>query len=92
MSQAEENAKPQLNENGIPPFESLPLRKGDPKFSAWGLYGDDDQLGTLNRLTDETVLAAAKSEIRTGARFVFTVISTSSHFPVILFIPRRVDR
>lgn len=57
-----------LNENGIPSFDSLPLRKGDPPYSAWGLYGDDDELGTLNRLTDERVLAAAQSEIRTGAR------------------------
>jgi len=51
-----------------PPFESLPLRDGDPPFSAWGLYGDDDQLGALNLLTDENTLSAAKSEIRTGVR------------------------
>jgi hypothetical protein len=30
-------------------------------------YGEDDQLGFLNRLTDDIVLEAAK-EIRTGAR------------------------
>ncbi|KAJ0334457.1 hypothetical protein COL5a_000515 [Colletotrichum fioriniae] len=57
-----------LNENGIPPFESLPLGKDDPRFSAWGLYGDKDELGTLNRLTDERVAAAAREEIKTGAR------------------------
>jgi hypothetical protein len=57
-----------LGENGIPPFESLPLREGDPPYSAWGLYGATDELGTLNRLTDERVLAAAQSEIKTGAR------------------------
>ncbi|KAI0024542.1 hypothetical protein F4780DRAFT_607489 [Xylariomycetidae sp. FL0641] len=57
-----------LNENGIPDFDALPLRKDDPPYSAWGLYGDDDQLGTLNRLTDERVAAAAKGEIRTGRR------------------------
>lgn len=57
-----------LNENGIPPFESLPLRKGDPPYSAWGLYGDNDELGTLNRQTDEIIAAAAKSEIKTGKR------------------------
>ncbi|KAI8214592.1 hypothetical protein K4K53_000874 [Colletotrichum sp. SAR 10_77] len=57
-----------LNKNGIPPFESLPLGKDDPRYSAWGLYGRDDELGTLNRLTDERVAAAAKSEIKTGAR------------------------
>ncbi|KAI8291221.1 hypothetical protein K4K60_002859 [Colletotrichum sp. SAR11_57] len=57
-----------LNKNGIPPFESLPFGKDDPRYSAWGLYGRDDELGTLNRLTDERVAAAAKSEIKTGAR------------------------
>lgn len=59
------------NENGIPRFEDLPLRKGDPMLAAWGLYGDDDELGTLNRLTDERVAAAAREEIRTGARYFF---------------------
>ncbi|CAK7237306.1 hypothetical protein SEUCBS140593_009915 [Sporothrix eucalyptigena] len=54
--------------DGIPLFEDLPLRKDDPPYSAWGLYGSDDELGTLNRLTDEVVVAAA-SEIKTGKRF-----------------------
>lgn len=57
-----------LNENGIPKFEDLPLGKGDPHHSAWGLYGKDDQLGTLNRLTDERVVVSAKWEIRSGVR------------------------
>ncbi|TIC99922.1 hypothetical protein CH35J_006006 [Colletotrichum higginsianum] len=56
-----------LNENGIPTFDVLPLGRDDPRFSAWGLYGDNDELGTLNRLTDERVVAAARNEIRTGA-------------------------
>ncbi|ROT42129.1 hypothetical protein SODALDRAFT_318871 [Sodiomyces alkalinus F11] len=59
---------PSLNENGIPPFESLPLQEGDPPYSAWGLYGDKDELGTLNRLTDERVAATAREEIKTGVR------------------------
>lgn len=25
----------------------LPLRKGDPPYSAWGLWGLEDQVGTL---------------------------------------------
>jgi hypothetical protein len=50
-----------------PSFDSLPLRQGDPPCSAWGLYGEDDELGTLNLLTPEVVTAAAK-EIKTGAR------------------------
>lgn len=60
----------ELNENGLPPFDSLPLRQGDPPFSAWGLYGDKDELGTLNRLSDERVAAAAREEIKTGKRRV----------------------
>jgi hypothetical protein len=58
-----------LNENGIPRFEDLPLQKDAPIHSAWGLYGEKDELGTLNRLTDERVAAAAKNEIRTGVRY-----------------------
>lgn len=50
-----------------PSFDSLPLKAGDPPFSAWGLYGPDDQLGTLNLLTPEIVTEAAK-EIKTGIR------------------------
>lgn len=57
-----------VNKNGIPDFEDLPLRKTDPHHSAWGLYGDKDELGMLNRLTNERVAAAAKTEIKTGQR------------------------
>lgn len=39
-------------------------------LSAWGLYGDKDELGALNRLTEERVVAAAKDEIKTGVRYV----------------------
>ncbi|KAH7029351.1 uncharacterized protein B0I36DRAFT_325593 [Microdochium trichocladiopsis] len=56
-----------LNQNGIPPYESLPLRKSDPFVAAWGLYGKDDELGTLNRLTPARVVAAAR-EIQSGNR------------------------
>ena len=63
-----------LNENGIPTFDALPLREGDPRYSAWGLYGDKDELGTLNRLTDERVAKAAKEEIQSGVRYAYTAI------------------
>ena len=52
----------------IPRFADLPLRKGDPPYSAWGLYGHNDELGTLNRLTDELVARTAREEIRSGKR------------------------
>ncbi|EMR65195.1 putative major facilitator superfamily protein [Eutypa lata UCREL1] len=51
----------------IPPFEALPLRKDGPPGNAWGLFGDDDQLGRLNLLTPEVVKAAA-GEIQVGTR------------------------
>lgn len=54
----------------LPKFTDLPLGQGDPPHSAWGLYGKDDQLGTLNRLTDDIVLRAAKEEIQSGTRSV----------------------
>lgn len=76
------SSKIRLNGNGIPSFEDLPLRKGDPMLSAWGLYGDGDQLGTLNRLTDERVAAAARDEIRTGARYhAFSISPPSPSLP-----------
>lgn len=58
----------------LPKFSELPYTKGDPLYSAWGLYGKDDQLGMLNRLTNEIVVAAARDEIRTGVRY-----RTSNH-------------
>lgn len=50
-----------------PRFDDLPLRPGDPKGSAWGFWGDDDQLGTLNLLTEDRITDAAK-EIKLGIR------------------------
>jgi hypothetical protein len=50
-----------------PSFDQLPLNGDDPPFSAWGLYGKDDELGTLNLLTPEIVAEAAK-EIKLGIR------------------------
>ena len=52
----------------LPRFSDLPLNKADPRLSAWGLYGKDDQLGTLNRLTEEVVLEAAK-KIKSDVRY-----------------------
>ena len=45
-------------------FDDLPLRRSGPPLNAWGLYGDDDELGRLNLITPETVkkgLEAAKT-------------------------------
>ncbi|KAI9727369.1 MAG: hypothetical protein M1834_008440 [Cirrosporium novae-zelandiae] len=49
----------------LPKFDELVHVEGMPKGCAWGLWGPDDQLGTLNLLTSEVVLAA-KNEIQKG--------------------------
>ncbi|KAI4127014.1 MAG: hypothetical protein LQ338_003427 [Usnochroma carphineum] len=58
------------NPRSLPQFKDLPLQPNDPPHSAWGLYGSHDQLGTLNRLTDDVVADAARDEIKTGSRYV----------------------
>lgn len=52
----------------FPPFKDLPLDKNGPRGNAWGRWGPDDQLGTLNLLTDDIVASAAKENIITGQR------------------------
>jgi len=47
----------------LPQYRELPIREGLPPRSAWGVWGDDDELGAINLLTQECVqrgLAAAK--------------------------------
>lgn len=52
-----------------PPYAALPRPDdGTGLPLAWGAWGADDQIGTLNRISDATVAAAA-SEIRQGRRF-----------------------
>ncbi len=54
------------------PFSDLPLDRSSPDlyFNAWGLYGEDDERGFLNRQTDGMVKMAAEGEIRSGKRLV----------------------
>ena len=51
-----------MHQGSLPSFSALSFRRGDPPFSAGNLYGDDDQLGALNRLTDELVKEVARDE------------------------------
>ncbi|KAF6833256.1 hypothetical protein CPLU01_05607 [Colletotrichum plurivorum] len=51
-----------------PSFEHLPLNPAGPRGNAWGLWGSDDQIGTLNLLTDNVVANAAKENIINGQR------------------------
>ena len=60
-------AKP-TEKKEFPKFSELPLDKSGPHGNAWGLWGPEDQLGTLNHLTDIVVAQAAAENIRTGER------------------------
>ncbi|MGH9841474.1 MAG: hypothetical protein ACREEM_22195 [Blastocatellia bacterium] len=52
----------------LPDFAELPVKSEYPPHSAWGLFGDEDQIGTLNLLTPERVAAAARL-VRRGEVF-----------------------
>ena len=50
----------------------MPVRAGAPAGAAWGVFGDDDEVGTINLLTPERVVDAAAS-IRTGKVFALNL-------------------
>ena len=56
----------------IPSYDELPVRAGAPAGAAWGVFGDDDEVGTINLLTPERVIAAAAS-IRSGKVFALNL-------------------
>ena len=52
----------------LPNYGELPVRVGMPAGSSWGLWGDDDVLGTLNLATPERAARGA-TLVRRGAVF-----------------------
>jgi kynurenine formamidase len=42
----------------LPRYDELPIRPGLPAGSSWGLWGDDDEVGTINLLTPERIQRA----------------------------------
>jgi kynurenine formamidase len=56
----------------LPSYDQLPIREGAPAGAAWGVFGDDDQLGTVNLLTSERVVQAA-SFVRSGRVFALNL-------------------
>jgi len=56
----------------LPRHDELPVREGAPAGAAWGVFGDDDQLGTINLMTPATVVEAARS-IRSGRTFALNL-------------------
>ncbi len=61
----------------LPSFDQLTTSDGKPAGSSWGLWGDDDVLGTLNLLTPERVTRGAAC-VRKGAVFA---INLDMHLP-----------
>src|SRR5579863_4104510 len=57
-----------LDWNKLPSFDQLPIKKGAPPESSWGVFGDDDQFGCLNFLTPAGVVEAARL-VQTGKVF-----------------------
>ncbi|KAH8844422.1 hypothetical protein MCOR27_011467 [Pyricularia oryzae] len=64
-----------------PAFNDLPFDKKGPIGNAWGLWGPEDQLGTLNLLTDEIVARAARENILTGQRISLNWSMTGAKYP-----------
>lgn len=50
---------------GLPRFDELPPVEGTRERSAWGVFGADDELGTVN-LIDAAAVRAAAALVRTG--------------------------
>jgi len=59
---------PDIDLSTLPTYAQLSERTDAPRGSNWGLFGADDQLGTINFLTPERVVASARL-VRKGAVF-----------------------
>lgn len=59
----------------LPSYAELLARSDAPPGSSWGLFGPDDQLGTLNFLVFNDLTAAA-GEVRQGRAFSLDLAST----------------
>jgi kynurenine formamidase len=63
---------PMPNPATLPTFDQLPFRAGAPEGSSWGLWGDDDELGTWNLVTPEKTARAA-GLVRKGSVFALNL-------------------
>lgn len=66
---------------GLPCYDDLPRDAVIGYPHAWDVFGRDDNLGTLNLLTDEVVLAAL-AEARTGQRVSLTLEASALDPPL----------
>ena len=69
-------ARAGLRPGDLPTYDELRHRTDAPPGSSWGLFGDDDQIGTLNLLGFND-LAAAAGEVREGTAFSLDLPSTA---------------
>jgi kynurenine formamidase len=65
-------ARPPAPRPNVPAYDQLPVRAGAPAGSAWGVFGDRDEVGTINLLTPACVVAAAGS-IKSGRVFALNL-------------------
>ena len=54
--------------NKLPKYADLPLIEGTEEHHAWGIWGEDDNLGTINMLTPEHVAESMKL-VKRGVSF-----------------------
>ena len=52
----------------LPRYDELPAKPGNPPKTAWGLFGENDNVGMLNLQTPERLVAAARL-VKKGATF-----------------------
>jgi kynurenine formamidase len=57
-----------IGSDRLPTYAALQSREDGPKGSAWGLFGHNDQIGTLNLLSAESILRATLL-VRRGQAF-----------------------
>jgi kynurenine formamidase len=67
---------------GFPSYAELKARTPKDRGLAWGVFGDKDQIGTLNHLTPGRVRKAALS-VREGLRFNLNLSLTEFDPPII---------
>ncbi len=60
------------HEPRLPSYSELPVREGAPDGSSWGVFGDNDEVGTINLLTPRRVVESAAS-IRSGKVFALNL-------------------
>lgn len=68
--------------HGFPSYAELKARTSKNRGLAWGVFGENDQIGTLNHLTPGRVRNAALS-IREGIRFNLNLSLTEFDPPII---------